>query len=128
METLSKAWENKGALCVGMVFGFIPPLASYEIINQEIQDDPMSHLLMSTIVLACLVYSSMSVYKTAKIAFNNGVKAVAYVALMEGVMAFSHIEWLRVIILGLLIVINAITTGCEIALDDKKRKNVPATA
>lgn len=109
--------QNKIAMITGFIFGFLPPLASFELIDNEVQQ----YSYMWIVVAACLMYSAISVWSTAKIAFNNGWKAFAYVVLMEGILAFSHIMWLRVIILGLLIVINGISSGCDIALDQKKK-------
>ncbi len=55
-------------------------------------------------------------YSWAKSVFASKSKALAFVTLAEGMMAFSTTSWLALGMLCLLIAINAIANGCGLAV------------
>ena len=56
-------------------------------------------------------------FRWGRLAFGSSVKSLGFVVLAEGVMTFCSTAWLSLVALGYLVLINAIATGCTIALD-----------
>ena len=71
------------------------------------------------LVVAGFTYSAITVYQWATIAFKHWAKAVGFVVLMEGVIFFSHTLWLSYAALGVLVLINGISTATNLIADRK---------
>jgi hypothetical protein len=103
--------------------GFVP-LASYFVAHYEVKGYDLPLLL----VLGGLLYSAKTVWQWGVLAFNCKYKATGFVLLVEGVMVLSHIPWLNVLALAYLVLINAVATGCSLALRDKPAKQATKKA
>lgn len=119
--------QNRMATAAGFILGGFVPSASFILAHYEV--DPQSPLWLqmpALLVLAGLVYSAKTVFDWARVAFKNPAKAVGFVVLLEGVMTFSTTVALAYVALALLVAINGIATGCNLALDTKAAKAVRA--
>jgi hypothetical protein len=99
------------AVLGGFVGGMVPTL-TWWISHYEV-----THIFepKSLIVAGGMIFSMSTVYSFGKATFDYPWKAIGFVAAMEGVMvAISGKP--AIVALVMLIVINAITTGCTIAL------------
>jgi uncharacterized membrane protein HdeD (DUF308 family) len=104
-------------MVVGCLLGGFIPLATYFIAHFEL-DTFWS--VNTVIVLGGLAYSAKTVWQWTYLAFDCRYKATGFVMLTEGVMVFSHTPWLAVCALSYLIGINAVATGCLLALRDRR--------
>jgi hypothetical protein len=66
-----------------------------------------------------LLFSSLTVFRWAKLAFASPVKALGYVVCLEVVMTFATTSWLILGALTTLVTINGIATGAQLALGGK---------
>lgn len=108
------AMSNPAALVMGALLGGIVPVASYHLAHHESKGWDLALLL----VLGGLVYSAKTVWAWGKLAFDCSWKATGFVLLIEGVMVTSKTPWLAVTALAYLVAINAIASGCSLALRD----------
>jgi len=100
----------------GLLGGFVPA-ATFTVAHQEVLATvPLRHQPLALLVLGGLVYSAKTVYAWGRMAFASGAKALGFTLLIEGVMTCSSVEWLSYAALAYLIAINAIATGCILAL------------
>ena len=100
-------------LVVGLILGASVPLTTYFISHYEWKE-PWS--IYSLLVAGGLIFSANSVYFWTKSAFRSGVKALGFVVLTELGMIFSHIAWISLLGLSILIGINAIASGANLVL------------
>ena len=107
------------AMVCGAVLGGFVPIASYVLVHQEVQHTPALWVL----VTGGLIYSAKTVFDWTKVAFKHPAKAFGFVVLIEGVLAFSETPWLSGAALALLVAVNGISAGCQLALDAKGRSN-----
>lgn len=98
---------NRFAALFGFVLGGFVPIASYTLIHQEATDRPLLWILIA----GGLIYSAISVYTWAKLAFKYTLKALGFVVLLEGIMTFSQTAWLALSGLAILIVLNGISAA-----------------
>lgn len=97
------------AVMAGIAAGFLP-VASYVIAHIEAQSNPMLYAL----VAAALIYSAPTL-ATWAMRWTGGkggwniAKACGFTVLLEGVMVLSHIIWLSLTGLAILVSINAVT-------------------
>lgn len=68
-----------------------------------------------SIVLGGLLFSIVTTYSFGRSAFQRGWLAVGFLVLMDGVMVASSQSSLEWFATGLLIAIEAVTTGCTVA-------------
>lgn len=94
--------------------GFVP-VATYIIGHYEVADRPMMWLA----VAGGLAYSAKSVFDFATEAFSSPVKALGFVILIEVVMTWAETSALSLAALALLVAINAISAGINLALESK---------
>jgi VIT1/CCC1 family predicted Fe2+/Mn2+ transporter len=107
--------HNRLAFTVGGLLGGFIPVASFTICHYECEAQPYLWVL----VVAGFTYSAITVYQWATIAFKHWAKAVGFVVLMEGVIFFSHTLWLSYAALGVLVLINGISTATNLIADRK---------
>jgi len=110
LQTLRNSTRNKLAFTAGAVMGGFIPCATFSLLHAGNLNGAKYGM-----IAAGLAYSGLSVYEWARVAFRNQAKALAFVAIMEGTMAFSGLLWLSAIALGLLVVINATSAACALA-------------
>ena len=107
--------KNRLAMACGSILGGFVPAATYVIGHMEVADNPW----MWVAVIGGLIYSAKSVYDFATAAFRQPVKALGFVLITEIVMTFSSTQALSMSALALLISINAISAGLNLALERK---------
>ena len=108
--------KNRLATFAGFILGGFVPIAGYTIAHTEVSADPQLWVLVG----GSLSYSAWTVIKWGMTAVQNTFKAIGFTVLAEGTMTFSHTEWLSITGLVLLVVINGIATGTNLALDGQK--------
>lgn len=125
------AGQNPVALAIGCLLGGFVPVASFHVAHNEVTS---FWSLATALVLGGLVYSAKTVFTWGKLAFSCTWKATGFVVLVEGVMVTSKSTWLALAALAYLVAINAVATGCTLALRDappapkgakKERKATP---
>lgn len=115
--------QNRLAVVAGFILGGFVPSASFVLAHREIQpSEPLWFQMPTVLVIAGLIYSAKTVFDWASIAFRHPAKALGFVVLVEGVMTFSKTAALSYVALALLVCINGIATGCNLALDTKANK------
>ena len=108
------AAKNPVALAIGALLGGFVPAATYMVAHNEAKGFNMAMCL----VIGGLVYSAKTVFQWGRMAFNDTAKALGFVLLIEGVMVTSKTGWLALAALAYLVSINAVATGCLLALRD----------
>jgi len=104
-----------GAAIGGIVPWFAREIAHHELAVQWAAGDLKMVAVDLAIVLGCAVFSMLTVYGFGKAAISDPRKAAGFCAALEGVMLVSHGQTSQVA-LAALVIINAITTGCVIAV------------
>lgn len=95
---------------MGFLLGGFIPVATYVVVHYEVATYPALWVL----VIGGLVYSAISVFKWARMAFNMSAKAYGFVVLLEGVVTFATSHSLALGGLVILIAINGIATTCAL--------------
>jgi len=98
---------NRFAALFGFLLGGFVPVASYTLIHYEAAERPLLWILIA----GGLIYSAISVYTWAKLAFQYTLKALGFVVLLEGIMTFGNTQWLSLSGLGILILLNGISAA-----------------
>lgn len=91
-----------GQVMAAVASGFLP-IASFVLAHYESKTEPMLWVL----VAAALAFSAPTLVLWAKKWCGGMVKAVGFSVLLEGVMVFSHTEWLSFAGLIILVAINS---------------------
>lgn len=122
VETIKVAFQSRNMVWTGfgLVFGGWAPLASYIIAHIELQGHYQNY--KSAMLVGALLFSAPTVFQWFKEVFDSAVKAFGLVVLLEGVMCFSDTVWLGISALVLLMVINGIQSGCNMALRREKNE------
>lgn len=115
-----EALKSPVALTFGVLLGAFIPCAIFFVAHQEVKQFSWDYIVPMILVFGGLVYSAKTVWIWTNHAFSCPYKATGFVLLTEGVMTFSHIEWLSTVALCYLAVINAVATGCQLALSYQK--------
>jgi hypothetical protein len=118
------AARNPLPAVIGALIGALVPSATFMVGHYELVSwtEPKS-----LIVLGGLVFSALTVFRWGRLAFGSAAKALGFVILAEGVMTFCSTAWLSIVALGYLVLINAIATGCTIALDAVRDRTAAAS-
>ncbi|PTY03928.1 hypothetical protein DB346_02850 [Verrucomicrobia bacterium LW23] len=110
------------AMFCGALMGGIVAFLGYYIAHHEAPQ----HVLVPgwpsplwILVAGALLFSAKTVWQFGQRAFNDRWKATGFVLILEGVMVFSSTDWLAMTALAYLIIINAIATGTNLALEDE---------
>jgi hypothetical protein len=121
------AARNPLPAVIGALLGALVPSATFVVGHYELSSWTEPKAL---IVLGGLAFSALTMFRWGRLAFGSAVKALGFVVLAEGVMTFSSTAWLSVVALGYLVLINAIATGCTIALGavENQRAAAPTAA
>lgn len=110
-----------GALIGTLVGGFVP-LASYILIHEEAA---LTSLWLLALVLGALLFSVLSVFGWAEVAFHSRLKAAGFCVLCEGTMVLSRTEWLALAALGLLVFINVSSCACALQIGQEIERDAP---
>lgn len=114
--------KNRLAAALGALLGGFVPVASYVLAHRETDvTAPLWTQVAPWFVVGGLAYSAVTVYQWAARAVGNPIKAAGFVLLVEGVMVASRTEWLGLVALAYLVAINAVATGCTLALEHRGR-------
>ena len=108
-------------LMIGLILGASVPLTTYFISHYEWKE---VWSIYSLLVAGGLIFSANSVYFWTKAAFRSGIKALGFVILTELGMIFSHIAWINLLGLSILIGINAIASGANLVLKPQVKKKL----
>lgn len=113
--------ESRLASFVGLVLGGFTPLASYVVCHSELPSaQGVYFATLLAIVAGGLLFSAKTVWQWGQLAFADPWKATGFVLLLEGVMVASSVAPLAYGALSLLILINGVATGCQLAQPEKK--------
>jgi hypothetical protein len=104
---------------VGIILGAVVPAFTFAEAHYELKDTLSIYTLL---VIGGLLFSAKNVYMCSASAFRDKLKAVGFVLLIEGGMVFSHIQWVNLVGLGILICINAIASGANLVVKPKEAK------
>lgn len=125
VEQVTTAWKprNRLALVLGALLGAVVPVTTYVLAHHEAAADvPLWHQPIVVLVACGLAFSCTTVVEWGRRAFGGWVKGLAFAGLVEGTMVSVHeVADLGIAMLLVLVVINAIATGCTLALDRKGR-------
>ena len=114
---IATAKKNRVAMMIGGTFGTFVPVAIYFSSHAH---DFSWQSVTGGIAGMGLVYSVKTVYEMASQVFGQMMKAAGFVVLLEGVMVTTHIQWLGIVALILLITINTVSAGVNVALGSSK--------
>lgn len=95
------------AAFVGFALGAFMPLASYNLIHFEVAARPVLWVLIA----GSLAFSATSVYLWARHVFGYWIKAGGFVVALEGTLALTHIVWLGLSALAILMLLNGVTAA-----------------
>jgi hypothetical protein len=118
------AFANPLPLVIGALIGALVPIATYTVGHAELDTAGWGSVPGAIVIGGCL-FSAITVYKWGRRAFDSAFKALGFVVLSEGVMSFSHVAWLSMVVLGFLVAINAVANGANLAiahLDAERRR------
>ena len=118
VHQMQAAFQSPTIFIAGAILGGAVPAISFEIVHFELKPE---FSILYVVAAACLVYSSLSVFDWAHRAFKHSIKAAAWVVLMELAMVFSHNFCVTGPILAILIAINAIAAGSNLANDYRSK-------
>lgn len=119
IDQIRIAMKNPLAAFAGFILGGFVPVATFSISHL---DKTLNEYVMWALVIGGLIYSALTVFGWAKSAFDNALKAVGFVVLIEGVMTLSGLPMLSYAALGLLVVINGIATGANLSIKGSRVK------
>jgi hypothetical protein len=109
------AFAHKLPLMIGASIGGLVPIGTFTVGHSEIADAGWLSV-PGAIVAGGLLFSAITVYKWGERAFASGAKALGFVVLSEGIMSFSHTPWLSILMLSMLVLVNAIANGANLAM------------
>ena len=119
IDQIRIAMKNPLAAFAGFILGGFVPVATFSISHL---DKTLNEYVLWTLVIGGLIYSALTVFGWAKNAFDNGLKALGFVVLIEGVMTLSGLPMLSYAALALLVIINGIATGANLSIKGSRVK------
>lgn len=110
--------QNRIAMIAAFILGGFVPAATFCLVHWGVTQSVWLWL----IVAGGLIFSAKTVYHWGVVAFSNAIKAFGFCVLVEGVMTFSPPSLMFLSIAGLfmLIMVNGVATGCNLALSSKE--------
>jgi hypothetical protein len=119
--------RNRLATSLGFILGGVVPVATYAEAHVDLDAmRPLYEQAATFLVIGGLVFSGKTVFAWAKCAFRDAWKAAGFVLLLEGVMITSNVPALPLVLLGILVAVNGIATGCILSLDRTSKGASPA--
>ena len=119
IDQVKMAARNPLAALAGFILGGFVPVATFTVSHL---DKSINEYVMWALVIGGLIYSALTVFGWAKMAFVNGLKAFGFVILIEGVMTLSGVAPLAYAALAMLVLINGIATGATLSLKGSRVK------
>lgn len=120
--------RNRLATVLGFVLGGVVPIATYGEAHLDLDWAQPLHCQTATyLVLGGLAFSAKTVFSWSLRAFRDGWKAGGFVVLLEGVMVTSHVPFLPLVLLAILVAVNGIATGCALSLDRSRQRSTSTT-
>ena len=118
---------NRLATAIGAILGTVVPVMVYAVTHHLPNlsfTDPAFYVLAVMGIGGCF-FSLKSVIQWGQLAFNNDkAKAVSFAVLLEGMLVMSgmvsKLSWLGWAALAYLCMINAVSSGCSIAMQSKE--------
>jgi hypothetical protein len=110
--------RHRLAGAVGLAVGGVIPVFTYLVAHRATSAWSLPALL----ALGGLIFSAPTVFDWARAALASTWKALGFVVLLEGVMVTAHtldLAWIGYVALAYLVLINAVATGCRLALSAK---------
>jgi phosphatidylserine synthase len=100
---------------IGAFLGAVIPFLTWHTAHADLDITKGWLQFQALFCAAGLLYSSLNVYSWGEIAFRNKMKAFGFVLLMEGIMVSSKTLWVSLLVLGYLMIINAVATATNLA-------------
>jgi len=127
ISQLRLATRSPGALVLGSALGGFVPVATYAVAHYGGLVSNNAGVVTCApwtnpgwlLVVGGLSFSAKTVYMWGCSAFDDRFKATGFVGLVEGSLLLAPIPALAYVALGYLVLINAIATGCLLALRDR---------
>ena len=120
--------RNRLATVLGFILGGVVPIATYVEAHLDLDVAQPLHCQTATfLVLGGLAFSAKTVFSWSLRAFRDGWKAAGFVVLLEGVMVTSHVPFLPLVLLAILVAVNGIATGCALSLDRSRQRPTSTT-
>jgi hypothetical protein len=127
LTQLRCAMANPLATGIGAVVGGVIPWFARTVAHHEVGArwwaDPKV-----LIVVGCMLFSVSTVYTFGRATFRAPRKALGFVVAVEGVAVLCSTPQVWMTALALLVVINAVTSGCTIALAHAETKRRSAAS
>lgn len=115
--------HNILATAIGSVIGAAVPVAVHHLVRYELDAAlPLYEQPKAYLVLAGLLFSGLSVYGIARDVFQSAAKALGFVVLLEGTMALASAPALSWAMLGILVVINAVSASVALANEQRESR------
>lgn len=115
--------HNILATAIGSVIGAAVPVAVHHLVRYELDTAlPLYEQPKAYLVLAGLAFSGLSVYGIARDVFQSAAKALGFVVLLEGTMALASAPALSWAMLGILVVINAVSASVALANEQRESR------
>lgn len=110
--------QNRIAMIAAFILGGFVPIATFFLVHYGVEQSAW----LWSIVAGGLIFSAKTVYQWGVVAFSNSVKAFGFCVLVEGVMTFSPPGLMLLSVAGLfmLVMVNGVATGCNLALSSKE--------
>jgi hypothetical protein len=102
----------------GLILGSVVPTTTYMISHYEWKEWLS---IYTVLVVGGLAFSAKTVFLWGKSAFRDTAKALGFVTLVETAMIFSHIRWVNLLGLSILVGINAVATGANLVIKPEKK-------
>jgi hypothetical protein len=110
--------QNRLAMICGALLGAFVPVATFVIAHLEVAVHPWMWLA----VAGGLGYSALTVFEWARSAVKHPVKAAGFVLILEGAMTFSSTIQLAFGALAVLVAVNGVATGVNLAIEQKVKR------
>lgn len=108
--------RNRLASFLGALLGGGVPVASFQLAHHEVDiSQSLWTQLPAWLVLGGLLFSALTVFQWAKMAFGSGWKALGFAFLLEGVLTCASTPWLSIGALVYLCGINMVATGVRLS-------------
>lgn len=123
---------NRLATCIGFTLGIVVPFMSFAVLHEipKLSYTELSFWILCVMAIGGCFFSLKSVIVWGQRAFRDKPKAIAFALLLEGMLIVSGILpsmfWLGYAALAYLAFINAISCGCNIAMDARNSTMAPA--
>lgn len=110
--------KSKVALVIGCILCGFPPAASFLVAHFEVSQYPW----MWVLVIGFVAYSFKTVYDWSLILTKHWLKAIGLTLGLEAASTFSHLLYVAIPAVTILVGINAIAGACALIMDTKANR------